>query len=121
MKFLPKSRGLINISGFQVDPGFRGHLIFSVYNAGPRDVVFRYKDPIFIIIFARLSEKVEYKGPYQDQMEIPVDMITALRGAPVSLPMLKTQVDRLRLELRIYSVIVLALIGALLSILLGLK
>ena len=30
-----KWRGLINVSGFHVDPGFKGRLIFSVYNAGP--------------------------------------------------------------------------------------
>src|SRR5688572_6584079 len=29
-----KLRGLISVSGFHVDPGFEGRLIFSVYNAG---------------------------------------------------------------------------------------
>ena len=28
-----KFSGLVNISGFHVDPGFKGHLKFSVYNA----------------------------------------------------------------------------------------
>jgi dCTP deaminase len=121
MRFLPKARGLINISGFHVDPGFKGLLIFSVYNAGPRDVAFRYKDPIFMVIFARLAEKVEYMGPHQNQLEIPVDMITSLRGAPVSPRALQNQVDRLKLELRIYTSIILALFGALLSILLGVR
>ena len=29
-----KFRGLINVSGFHVDPGYRGQLRFAVYNAG---------------------------------------------------------------------------------------
>ena len=29
-----KLKGLINVSGFHVDPGFRGSLVFAVYNAG---------------------------------------------------------------------------------------
>lgn len=35
MKAKIKFRGLINISGFHVDPGYCGQLTFSVYNAGP--------------------------------------------------------------------------------------
>src|SRR2546428_1590687 len=35
LKFKWASRGLINISGFHVDPGYIGTIVFSVYNAGP--------------------------------------------------------------------------------------
>ena len=34
MKAKWKFRGLVNVSGFHVDPGFEGRLKFSVYNAG---------------------------------------------------------------------------------------
>jgi dCTP deaminase len=30
-----KFRGLVNVSGFHVDPGYRGQLTYSVFNAGP--------------------------------------------------------------------------------------
>jgi dCTP deaminase len=30
-----KFRGLVNVSGFHVDPNYEGRLIFSVFNAGP--------------------------------------------------------------------------------------
>ena len=30
-----KFRGLVNVSGFHVDPGYRGQLTFAVFNAGP--------------------------------------------------------------------------------------
>jgi dCTP deaminase len=38
MKSGIKLRGLVNVSGFHVDPGYSGHLIFAVFNAGPKDV-----------------------------------------------------------------------------------
>ena len=31
-----KFKGLINVSGFHVEPGYRGRLIFAVFNASPR-------------------------------------------------------------------------------------
>jgi dUTPase len=33
-----KFRGLVNVSGFHVDPGYRGQLTFSVFNAGPAPI-----------------------------------------------------------------------------------
>jgi hypothetical protein len=37
LKFGVKGPGLINVSGFHVDPGYWGRLVFSVYNAGPSE------------------------------------------------------------------------------------
>ncbi len=37
-----KFQGLINISGFHVDPTYEGHLIFAVQNVGPNDIRLRY-------------------------------------------------------------------------------
>ena len=45
-----KQKGLVNISGFHVDPGYYGRLMFSVFNAGPKDVLLRYRDKAFMII-----------------------------------------------------------------------
>ena len=47
-----KWRGLINVSGFHVDPGFKGRLIFSVYNAGPVPVHLRQGQLLFLIWFS---------------------------------------------------------------------
>src|SRR3954449_3542722 len=38
MKATYKMQGLINVSGFHVDPGWDGPLIFAVFNAGPSPV-----------------------------------------------------------------------------------
>lgn len=63
-----KFKGLINISGFQVDPGFPGHLKFSVYNASNEDVHLNFDEPCFLIWFADLKAKNEpYDGDHKDQ------------------------------------------------------
>ena len=63
MKSQVKSLGLVNVSGFHVDPGFRGRLRFSVYNAGPSPVVISRGTPTFLIWFAALD------APTQDVYE----------------------------------------------------
>ena len=39
IKASKKMSGLVNVSGFHVDPGFSGRLKFSVYNAGSKATV----------------------------------------------------------------------------------
>src|SRR5439155_21170679 len=50
-----KFRGLVNVSGFHVDPGYKGKLKFSVYNAGSQTIVLEVGEPAFIIWFADLD------------------------------------------------------------------
>lgn len=51
-----KHKGLVNISGFHVDPGFKGKLLFSVYNAGPSPIHLNHNQPCFLIWYARLDD-----------------------------------------------------------------
>jgi dCTP deaminase len=37
-----KFRGLVNVSGFHVDPGYNDRLMFSVYNAGSQNIVLNF-------------------------------------------------------------------------------
>ncbi|MBS1492225.1 MAG: deoxycytidine triphosphate deaminase [Bacteroidetes bacterium] len=50
-----KFKGLVNISGFHVDPGFKGILKFSVYNAGARDIVLDKDQRVFPIWFGKFT------------------------------------------------------------------
>ncbi len=50
-----KFSGLINVSGFHVDPGYYGRLLFSVYNAGPRPIILEEGMPMFLIWYAYLD------------------------------------------------------------------
>lgn len=58
-----KYRGLVNVSGFHVDPGFRGRLTFAVFNAGPVPVHLRQGDGIFLIWYADLTDGVNCDKP----------------------------------------------------------
>lgn len=56
-----KFRGLVNVSGFHVDPNYEGRLIFSVFNAGPGPVHLSRGEPCFLIWYADLDQPTEVK------------------------------------------------------------
>lgn len=72
-----KFKGLINVSGFHVDPGWHGKLLFSVYNAGPAEVIVERGEPMFLIVYAdldRISAKT-YGGASQGQVDIKASLL----------------------------------------------
>jgi len=52
-----KFNGLINVSGFHVDPGYKGKLIYAAYNASPSPLQICEGETIFKIWFADLNQK----------------------------------------------------------------
>jgi dCTP deaminase len=71
IKFSQKIKGLVNISGFHVDPGFNGKIIFSVYNAGPATIVLDKGEPYFMIWLSELtSDSDPYRGSHQNQVKM---------------------------------------------------
>jgi dCTP deaminase len=52
-----KFQGLINVSGFHVDPGYEGKLIFAVYNASPSSIQICQGDQLFKIWFCDMSQQ----------------------------------------------------------------
>ncbi len=94
IKASKKMNGLVNVSGFHVDPGFRGRLKFSVYNAGPEAVVLEVGRPLFPIWFNELVEddKNPYSGIHQGQANISADDVNRLQGDLASPAALKKQV-----------------------------
>ncbi|MBD8689558.1 MULTISPECIES: dCTP deaminase [unclassified Rhizobium] len=54
-----KFEGLINVSGFHVDPGYNGKLVYSVYNASPASIQICEGDNLFKIWFAQLDRTSE--------------------------------------------------------------
>jgi deoxycytidine triphosphate deaminase/addiction module HigA family antidote len=47
--------GIVTLHGFQVDPGFQGHLYFCIYNAAGKDLRLFGDDPIISLEFMPLS------------------------------------------------------------------
>jgi dCTP deaminase len=109
-----KFQGLINISGFHVDPSFRGHLIFSVQNVGPNDIRLEYKEPTFMLMFAELKPgaDAQRKKAYD---RIPLEFMAQLGGPSVNLATLKKELDRASLSIKIYGGLVVALLAALVA------
>jgi dCTP deaminase len=68
-----KIHGLVNVSGFHVDPGFRGRLIFAVYNAGGNNIVVSRGESLFLLWLAALDRETThtYSGSRMDQDSIP--------------------------------------------------
>lgn len=50
-----KFRGLVNVSGFHVDPGYKGKLKFSVYNAGSKNILLTQNQPLFLLWLVNLD------------------------------------------------------------------
>ena len=74
-----KFRGLVNVSGFHVDPGFTGRLVFSVFNAGPGEVHLERCEECFHIWFADLRDH-EPMGPKVGYQNIPSEIINPIAG-----------------------------------------
>ena len=121
-----KYRGLVNVSGFHVDPGFEGRLTFAVFNAGPVAVHLRQGQEIFLIWYADLSDSGEPRsdpGPYQIQS----DWISGIGGKLHSLASvassvtaveqkLERKLDAVRRELVVFRVVAAIAVTALISI-----
>lgn len=97
-----KQKGLVNISGFHVDPGYYGRLLFAVFNAGPNNVPLRYNEPVFMIMANRLTKVPSdsiavIKGRWHGMENIPVETLSGLTGTSVSVRNLDERIKRLEM------------------------
>jgi len=111
-----KQKGLVNISGFHVDPGFYGRLMFAVFNAGPNDVPLRYKERVFMVMFDEISNngllKVK-KGRWSGMDNIPVETLSGLRGTSVSVRNLDERIKRLE---TLFPLIITGVVGVVVAV-----
>jgi dCTP deaminase len=100
MKTELKFRGLVNVSGFHVDPGFSGPLKFAVFNAGPSTVCVKQGEDCFLIWYADLdSEDTENIKTGENNkvyaMGISTRDVAAISGAVKTLNVIAGKVDQL--------------------------
>jgi dCTP deaminase len=97
IKFSIKQRGLVNVSGFHVDPGFKGQLKFAVYNAGSGNIILTRGEPVFMIWFCDLSGTTQnvYDGKHAMQQGISSDDVMQIQGEVASPAALKKQIEEL--------------------------
>ena len=75
-----KFRGLVNVSGFHVDPGYCGPLTFSVFNAGPVPVHLKRGQPTFLIWYASLDRETALKKDGTIHKGIDSAVVTGIAG-----------------------------------------
>ncbi len=117
IRFSVANQGLINISGFHVDPGYRGKLIFSVQNGGPKPVSLRYREPVFMLVLATLTKKT-YKFKGEGIQRIERKHIQGVVGPPISLRSLGEKVQRLETQMKVLLSILAAVVASVLVFLL---
>ena len=75
-----KFRGLVNVSGFHVDPGYCGQLTFAVFNAGPVTIHLKRGQPIFLIWYASLDRETASKKDSTINKGIDPEIVIAVAG-----------------------------------------
>ena len=123
LRFRYKQLGLVNISGFHVDPGFRGKLVFAVYNNGPNNIVLRHKEAVFMIMLEKLDKPV--REPYSlargrkfaGLEHIPTDIVTTLGGPSVSVLRLDRRIRSLETQVRIIEGLLVGIVGLMITVL----
>ncbi len=98
IKARTKWKGLVNVSGFHVDPGFKGKLVFSVFNAGPGPIHLSQGQPLFLIWYADLDRKSQKIKNAEPQLSIHTDLINGLAGEVHSLAGLDERIRSIEKE-----------------------
>ena len=98
--------GLINVSGFHVDPGYHGQLTFAVFNAGPVPVHLKQGDEIFLIWYASLDQKTKHRKDDPIRKGINTNLITGVAGELQSFASLSAKIKDVNTALsdRIHAV-----------------
>lgn len=88
-----KMMGLVNVSGFHVDPGYSGQLTFSVFNAGPAPVHLQQGLKLFLLWLADLdAPSADHKSkPGPDG--ISMDVINSITGKVPSIFEMEKRID----------------------------
>jgi dCTP deaminase len=87
-----KFRGLVNVSGFHVDPNYDGRLVFSIFNAGPGPVHLSRGEECFLIFYADLDQpkNLPVKKGYDS---IPSELTGPIAGGVQSFASLLSKIN----------------------------
>lgn len=94
-----KWQGLVNVSGFHVDPGWQGRLIFSVFNAGPQTIVIKPGEQFFLLFYASLDNTAGPQHRYNNGHRFSGIPSNLMQSMSTSVPTVYKLNDKVR-ELR---------------------
>ncbi|MGE3990149.1 dCTP deaminase domain-containing protein [Pseudorhodoplanes sp.] len=123
MKTGLKGRGLVNVSGFHVDPGYSARLRFSVFNAGPSAICVKQGDDSFLIWYADLDQEDQKNRKTEGQNRnykkgISSGDMNSLSGPVKTVSVLAKKVDDLE-RMQMWMKLFMSVIGVLGTIVLG--
>jgi len=123
MKTGLKARGLVNVSGFHVDPGYSAPLRFAVFNAGPSTITIKQGEDCFLIWYADLDqEDIRHaKNEAQNrlyQRGITSNDVSALTGAVKTVSVLANKVGELE-KSQVWMKYLIGLLGVVGIVVLG--
>ena len=121
-------KGLVVLSGPQIDPGFEGVLVIGLCNLSPSDVVLPYKERFCTVEFYGLREQVAsaYQGEYQRQEGISGrdlgllveaqgmtfgQVITALNALSADVKAISSSISMLKWVIPVIIAIGMAIVG----------
>ena len=117
-----KFKGLINISGFHVDPGYEGKLLFSLLNAGPRPIHLQQGQELFLIWYADLDGMTECKKEKKGFEHIDPELINGISGEILSLQSLsdkqrslESEIKQQRIRTTIFTSIISTILASILA------
>lgn len=119
MKFKLKQPGLVNVSGFHVDPGYRGKLLFSVYNAGPQDVRITSGTAAFLLWYCALDQPTVDTYDKPPRVDITDSDVGPLGGAVSSPQELAHRVEKLEDHFKIGATVVGIIVTAIIGLAIG--
>jgi dCTP deaminase len=95
-----KFRGLVNVSGFHVDPGFKGQLKFAVYNAGSQTIRLDQGQRVFLIWLCDLDDPTGdvYRSRPSTPNVITADDVSRIAGDVASPAELRKRIDELKAD-----------------------
>lgn len=117
MKFTLKQPGLVNVSGFHVDPGYEGKLLFSVYNAGPQSVPITSGTPAFLLWYSTLDQPTGDVYSKPPRVDITDADVKPLGGAVSSPQELARRVEKLESWFKVGVWVAGAIVASVISVL----
>lgn len=117
-----KFRGLVSVSGFHVDPGFVGKLIFSVYNAGGMQVVISQGERAFLLWLANLESETgdPYRGSRTGQSTIPNSDIMAIGHEQFSPAAVNDRLTEVEVRVKTFQQVSVSILAVVLAAAVGL-
>jgi len=115
LKSSKKMLGLVNVSGFHVDPGWEGHLTFAVFNAGPSPVHLKVGMELFLLWIADLDQettKPRTKILSKDHFLATVNGVSGSVKSGYDLQAKLEQLDRkVEFHRYVFSILMIILLG----------